>query len=101
MEQAIVMSGLPDRVREAGAGSSRPPNLAGVRNARPLIARTLRATTLLASDGRLPKPLRWFAAFALLPIPGPVDEAVLLLLAPILVVFYRQPMREAWLNADD
>ena len=59
------------------------------------------------------RPRRWSAMGAsrnrsagsphsrLLPIPGPVDEAVLLLLAPILFVFYRQPMREAWLNADD
>jgi hypothetical protein len=65
------------------------------------IARTLHATKLLARDGRIPRPLRWLAAFALLPIPGPVDEAALLLLAPILLVFHRQPMREAWLNADD
>jgi hypothetical protein len=72
-----------------------------VRTAPRLIVRTLRATKLLARDGRISKPLRWLAAFALLPIPGPVDEAVLLLLAPILFVFHRQPMREAWLNAGD
>ena len=71
-----------------------------MRTARPPIARTLRTTKLLARDGRIPKPLRWLAAVALLPIPGPVDEAVLLLLAPVLFVFHRQPMREAWLNAD-
>jgi hypothetical protein len=40
------------------------------------------------------------AGLALLPIPGPVDEAVLLLLAPILFVFYRQPVRDAWQQAD-
>ena len=72
-----------------------------MRSARAFIVRTLRATKAMVRDGRIPKPLRWLAAFALLPIPGPVDEAVLLLLAPILFVFYRQPMREAWLNADD
>jgi hypothetical protein len=55
----------------------------------------------LARDGRIPKSLRWLAAFGLLPIPGPVDEAVLLLLAPILFAFHRQSLREAWLNADD
>jgi hypothetical protein len=56
---------------------------------------------LLARDSRIPKPLRWIAGLALLPIPGPVDEVILLLLlllllAPILFVFYREPMREAW-----
>jgi hypothetical protein len=64
-----------------------------------LIARALRATRTLVRDGRIPRPLRWLAAFALLPMPGPVDEAFLLLLAPILFVFYRQPMRDAWVEA--
>jgi hypothetical protein len=72
-----------------------------VRTARPVIARTLRATKRLARDGRIPKPFRGLAAVALLPIPGPVDEAALLLLAAILFVFHRQPIREAWLHADD
>jgi hypothetical protein len=34
-----------------------------------------------------------------LPIPGPVDEVVLLFAAGILYTFYRQPMREAWQRA--
>jgi hypothetical protein len=40
------------------------------------------------------------AAIGLLPIPGPFDEAVLLLIAPPLVIFYRDPMREAWRRAE-
>jgi hypothetical protein len=36
---------------------------------------------------------------ALLPIPGPADEAILLVLAPVLLAFYREPMREAWREA--
>jgi hypothetical protein len=52
----------------------------------------------LAQDSRIPKPLRWIAGIALLPIPGPVDEVILILIAPILWVFYREPMREAWLR---
>jgi hypothetical protein len=55
---------------------------------------------VLARDSRIPKPLRWIAGLALLPIPGPVDEVVLILVAPILFVFYREPMREAWHRAD-
>ena len=55
---------------------------------------------VLARDSRIPKPLRWIAGLALLPIPGPVDEVVLILLAPIFFAFYREPMREAWHRAD-
>jgi hypothetical protein len=55
---------------------------------------------LLAHDSRIPKPLRWLAGLGLLPVPGPVDEVILLLIAPILLVFYREPMREAWRRAD-
>ena len=36
----------------------------------------------------------------LLPIPGPVDEAILLIAAPLLYVFGREPMRDAWQRAD-
>jgi hypothetical protein len=54
---------------------------------------------LLARDARVPKPLRWIAAIGLLPIPGPVDEAILLLIAPIFMIFYRKPMRDAWAQA--
>jgi hypothetical protein len=60
------------------------------------IERTVGAVRILARDQRIPKPLRWLAAVALLPIPGPFDEAVLLLVAVPLLIFYREPMREAW-----
>jgi hypothetical protein len=51
---------------------------------------------LLARDQRIPKPVRWVAGIALLPIPGPVDEAVLVLVAPLFFALYREPMRDAW-----
>jgi hypothetical protein len=35
----------------------------------------------------------------MLPIPGPVDEAILVLVAPIFLLFYREPMRDAWRQA--
>lgn len=65
------------------------------------IARTIRAVRLLATDRRIPRPLRALAALGLLPIPGPFDEAVLLLVAVPLVLLYRGPMREAWRRAQD
>lgn len=67
---------------------------------RPFLARALRATRVLARDERIPKPLRWIAAIGLLPIPGPIDELVLLLVAPIFAVFYRKQLSEAWNAAE-
>ena len=63
------------------------------------LLRTIRAMRVLARDERIPKPLRWIAAIGLLPIPGPVDEAILVLIAPIFLIFYRGPMGEAWAAA--
>jgi hypothetical protein len=68
---------------------------------RRFLARSIRAGKVLVRDGRIPKPLRWLVAVGLLPIPGPLDEAVLLLVAPILFVFYRGPLREAWAGTDE
>ena len=62
-------------------------------------ARSLRAVRLVLGDGRVPKPLRWLAGVALLPIPGPLDELALLLTVPILLAFYRAPLRDAWRRA--
>jgi len=67
-----------------------------MRSIRTFTARAIRAARLVSRDRRIPRPLRALAAIALLPIPGPVDEAVLLLVAPWLAIFHREPMREAW-----
>lgn len=56
----------------------------------------IRAVKFLARDGRIPKPLRGLVAFGLLPIPGPVDEAVLLIVGLVLLALYRSVLREAW-----
>jgi hypothetical protein len=56
----------------------------------------MRASAIVLRDKRIPRPIRCAGGIALLPIPGPIDEAVLLLLAPIFLVFFRAHMREAW-----
>jgi hypothetical protein len=67
-----------------------------LRGVRAFIGRTLRAIRIAARDSRIPKPVRWIAGIGLLPIPGPVDELLLLLVAPVLFTLYREPMRDAW-----
>ena len=51
---------------------------------------------VVVGHGEIPRPIRWLAAVGLLPVPGPFDEAVLLLVALILFVFCRRQLREAW-----
>jgi hypothetical protein len=63
------------------------------------MARLVRAGATIARDRRIPRPLRWTAGVGALPIPGPFDEVLLLVVAPILFAFYREPMREAWRRA--
>ena len=58
--------------------------------------RLIRAVAILARDGRIPRPLRGLVAFGLLPVPGPFDEAVLLLVGLVVWLFYRDSLRGAW-----
>jgi hypothetical protein len=59
-------------------------------------AHVVRAARLILTDRRIPRPLRGLLVLGALPVPGPVDEAVLLLAGGLLYAFYREPMREAW-----
>jgi hypothetical protein len=61
-----------------------------------LFKRVIRAARYAATDKRIPAPLRWFAALGLLPIPGPVDEVALLVVAVPIGLFYREPLADAW-----
>ena len=63
------------------------------------LKRVVRAVRFVATDKRIPRPLRWFVALGLLPVPGPIDEIVLLIAAVPLGLFYRQPLAEAWRRA--
>ncbi len=64
------------------------------------VRRTLAAVRLLARDGGLPRWLRGLAAVGLAPIPGPFDEAVLVVVAAILWLGYRDRLRAAWREAE-
>jgi hypothetical protein len=61
-----------------------------------VLRRAIAAIRLLAHDERIPRPLRWGAGIGLLPIPGPLDEVVVVLIAPVFLTLYRDRMREAW-----
>ena len=71
-----------------------------MRSTRAFVKRTARAVRIVVGHGGIPRPLRWLAAIGLLPVPGPFDEAVLLLAALILFAFYRDELRQAWREAD-
>jgi hypothetical protein len=70
-----------------------------VQRGRAFIARGIRAAKLVLRDGRIPRPIRWGGALGLLPVPGPFDEAVLLLVGGILWLFYRDRLTDAWKRA--
>jgi hypothetical protein len=71
-----------------------------LRAARRFIIRTIQAVKIVIRDGRIPRPLRWGGALGLLPVPGPFDEVVLLLVGGILWLFYRDQLMEAWQQAE-
>jgi hypothetical protein len=79
-------------------GQQRRP-IAMWRSSCAFVIRTIRAVKILVRDGRIPRSLRWGGALGLLPIPGPFDEAVLLLVGGILWLFYRERLTEAWRQA--
>jgi hypothetical protein len=64
------------------------------------LKRTANAVRIVLRKGGIPRPVRWLGAFGLLPLPGPIDEAVLLVVAGILFVFYRRELQQAWQDAD-
>jgi hypothetical protein len=65
------------------------------------LKRLIRAARYAATDSRIPKSLRWFAALGFLPVPGPFDEIVLLLVAVPLGPFYRGPLKDTWTRSGE
>jgi hypothetical protein len=67
---------------------------------RAFLVRTLRAVRIVIRDGRIPRPIRWGGALGIAPVPGPFDEAVLLIVGGVLWLFYRDQLRDAWQEAE-
>ena len=65
------------------------------------VRRTARAVRLLLRDGGLPRWLRCLAVVGLAPLPGPFDEAVLLVVAAFLWLAYRERLHAAWRASAD
>lgn len=63
------------------------------------VTRSVAAVRVLARDGGIPRWLRGLVAVGLLPLPGPFDEAVLLVAAALLWLGYRDRLRAAWREA--
>jgi hypothetical protein len=63
------------------------------------LRRIARAVRIVLRDGGLPRWLRALAAVGVAPIPGPFDEIVLLIVAAVLWLGYRDRLRAAWRDA--
>jgi len=71
----------------------RPSNEGSSAGACPGVRTYLRVAKRLVTERHLPRPLRLLLAFAILPIPGPVDEAALDLGALMIATFYRPRLK--------
>ena len=65
------------------------------------IRRLLRLARAVATDPRLPRPLRWAVTVALaikaVPVPDfGVDEVILLIVGALLATVYRATFRDIW-----
>jgi hypothetical protein len=79
------------------AGTAIPVLRCGyTRAVRAFAGRAVRSVRIVIRDGRIPRPIRWGGALGLMPVPGPFDEIVLLLVGAVLWLFYRDQLREAW-----
>ena len=82
-QEPLVYPLLRGFCRESSASECRARGPGYNEAVKEFVWRTIRAMRLLARDSRIPKPLRWIAGIGLLPIPGPFDEALLVLIAPV------------------
>lgn len=61
-----------------------------------MIGRLLRTAKTVACDSRIPRWTRVLLVIGLLPIPGPIDEAVLLAALAGVCIRHRDIVRESW-----
>ncbi|HEX7355294.1 MAG TPA: hypothetical protein VF288_10730 [Mycobacteriales bacterium] len=76
------------------AGLGAAAAVLGAAVARRRLAVAVRVLRGIATDRRLPRPLRCALAAGLLPIPGPFDEIALGIAAVVAVLFYRPVVRQ-------
>jgi hypothetical protein len=60
------------------------------------LARLFRLAKSLASDPRIPRPVRWLIVLGLMPVPGPFDEIVLALALLALAVVRPGIFKALW-----
>ncbi|MBV9292902.1 MAG: hypothetical protein JO222_10680 [Frankiales bacterium] len=65
------------------------------------LAKWVRIGKAVARDKRIPRPVRWLLVFGALPIPGPLDEAAVLIALGLIAVFWRPVLREVLADARD
>lgn len=56
----------------------------------------VRTGKFLIKSEELPRWLKWAALFAALPIIGPLDELVGIVVLLVLLIFYRGLVKQAW-----
>lgn len=60
----------------------------------------LRTGKIMTRDKRIPRWLRWgIVASVAIPLPGPIDEGVALVLVLVVCLFWRVAVREAYAKA--
>lgn len=60
------------------------------------LVRPLRAAKLVARDPRVPRWLKLLALLGALPVPGPFDELVLVVVLVLLLARHRDHVMEVW-----
>ena len=99
IDEAIALGSAHDQRIDNVACRARFGRHNGTLGAGELIQQRGLADVRPADDGYLNFRGFGLAAFGVLPIPGPFDEFVLLIVGALLWLFYRDSLRDAWVQA--